>query len=54
MKWENNFVVLDLETGGFSASKNPITEIAVIVLDINLNEILRYENYIKPYKVLMM
>ncbi len=44
-----NYVVLDCETGGLDATKNPILEIALVILDTDLNEVLRYETYIKPY-----
>jgi len=49
MIYDNNFAVIDLETGGFSAEKNPITEIAIIFLDTNLEEIYRYESLVKNY-----
>jgi len=44
-----HYVVFDLETGGFKASQNPITQIAAIVLDSNLKEKERYSTYVKPY-----
>jgi DNA polymerase-3 subunit alpha (Gram-positive type) len=49
MLYPVNFIVSDLETGGFSAEKNPITEIALVVVDINLNIIQEYETLVKPY-----
>lgn len=44
-----NYVVLDCETGGLNAKENPILEIALVILDTDLSEVLRYETYIKPY-----
>lgn len=44
------YIGFDLETGGFSYDKNPITQIAMIALDGNtLKEIDRMEFYVKPY-----
>jgi len=43
------YVVLDTETGGLKAKENPILEIAIVVLDTKLKEVLRYETYIRPY-----
>ena len=39
MKYEQNYVVIDSETGGLKASDNPIVEIAMVALDNDLNEI---------------
>ena len=45
-----NFAVLDCETGGTKHKENPITEIAVIVIDgITFKEVERYETFIQPY-----
>jgi len=45
-----NFIVFDLETGGFSEHKNPICEIAMIAIDgETLKERGRYEAIIAPY-----
>lgn len=47
---KSNFVVLDVETGGFSFKKNPITEIAMVAVDYETLEILdKQQFYIKPY-----
>lgn len=44
------FICYDLETGGLDPSKNPITEIALIVYDFEtLKEVDRFESLIKPY-----
>lgn len=43
-------MVFDVETGGFSAEKSGLAEVAVVVVDINSREIIeRYQNYILPY-----
>jgi DNA polymerase III alpha subunit (gram-positive type) len=45
-----NFIVFDCETGGFDETKNPITQIALLVIDgKTLKELGRFEMYIKPY-----
>ena len=45
-----NYIVFDLETGGLSPDKNPVTEIAAIGIDgETLKEIGRFESMIKPY-----
>lgn len=45
-----NYIVYDLETGGFSAEKNAITEIALISIDgQSLEETGRYTTFIQPY-----
>lgn len=45
-----DYIVFDTETGGFDASESPILEIALIALDGDtLQEVERYETYIKPY-----
>jgi DNA polymerase III alpha subunit (gram-positive type) len=45
-----NYVVYDLETGGFDSEKVAITEIAMIAIDgQSLEEIERYTTFIKPY-----
>lgn len=49
MLYPVNFIVCDLETGGLSAAKNPITEVACVVLDYQLNIIKEYESLVKPY-----
>jgi len=47
---QNNYVVFDVETGGLSSSKNPITQIALISFDAEtLDEVSRYETYVQPY-----
>ena len=48
-----NYAVLDVETGGRLAAKNPIVQIALVIIDgVTLNEIARYQNYVKPYQEL--
>ena len=45
-----NYIVYDLETGGFSKEKHAITEIAMIAINgRTLEEIGRYESFIRPY-----
>lgn len=45
-----NYIVLDCETGGTSSSKNPITQLAAILIDgKSLHEMDRYTNFIQPY-----
>lgn len=41
--------ILDIETGGFSITKNGICEIAMILIDDNFNIISEFQTYIKPY-----
>lgn len=41
--------VLDIETGGFSITKNGICEIGILALDKDLNEVDRLHVYIIPY-----
>jgi DNA polymerase III epsilon subunit-like protein len=44
-----HYIVFDCETGGLDCEKHPILEIALITLDNNLKEVMRYETYVKPY-----
>lgn len=47
---KNNIIVIDCETGGFVAEKNPITQIALLVMEpVNLSEIFRWQTFVKPY-----
>ena len=49
-KYNWNYIVYDNETGGLSWQKNPITEIALVVLDgSTLAEKEKYTNFIRPY-----
>lgn len=51
----SSFVILDCETGGFEADKNPITQIAFLILDgETLEEKKRFETFIKPYDNLVI
>lgn len=46
-----NRAIIDLETGGFSITKNGVCEIGVIIIDENYNVQLHQNNWIiKPYK----
>jgi DNA polymerase III epsilon subunit-like protein len=46
----NCFCVIDFETGGFEHDKNPIVEFAALGINgITLEEVLRYDNVVKPY-----
>ena len=50
MAHKNNYIVLDCETGGLSADKNPITQFACIVLDPKtLKELHRFETFVQGY-----
>lgn len=41
--------VLDIETGGFSVSKNGVCEVAILAIDENHEEVDHLHIYIKPY-----
>ena len=45
----NPYLVIDVETGGFDPQKNPVTEIGIVALDPNLNQLFTYDSLIKPY-----
>lgn len=49
--YNGNFVILDIETGGFSCEKNPIIELALMVMDYEGKELsdFRYQTYVKNY-----
>ena len=49
MIYRNGFLIADVETGGLSAKKNPITEIAIVGLDYEYNKTIEYSSLIKPY-----
>lgn len=50
MKVNQNFIVLDCETGGFDPRVNLLTQIGFIVLDgFTMQEKYRYDSYIYPY-----
>lgn len=49
MKFDQNYLVFDLETSGLYSHNNFILEIAIIGLNQELKETFKYENYIKPY-----
>lgn len=49
MTFEGALAVFDFETGGYDADKNPICSVSMIIRDIHLNEIARYNNFVKPY-----
>jgi DNA polymerase III alpha subunit (gram-positive type) len=45
-----NFIILDCETGGLRCKENPITEVALIVVDpISFATIHSYQTFVKPY-----
>lgn len=51
----NNFAVLDCETGGFKEDENPITQIAISIIEPTKFAILeKYETFIKPYEGLII
>jgi DNA polymerase III epsilon subunit-like protein len=47
---KTNYAIIDIETGGFSKEKNGLCELALIVVDPDKNELVRYETLVKPYK----
>ena len=49
MIYDNYYIVMDCETGGLEYTKNPITEIAAVILDYKMNKIEEFSSYIKPY-----
>lgn len=49
MKFEPYYFVFDLETGGLNPIEHPVLEIAICVLDSDLNETEEYSSKIKPY-----
>ena len=49
MAFKQHYCIFDFETGGLSAEKNPVIEIALIMLDNSLNKVFEWETYIKPY-----
>lgn len=46
---KGNFIIYDCETGGLECDKNPITEIGLLGVDVNLKEIARFSTFVKPY-----
>jgi DNA polymerase III alpha subunit (gram-positive type) len=51
----SKYIVLDVETGGLKPAENPITQLALVVLDSpDLSVLLEYENYVKPYSNLVI
>ena len=49
-----NFICVDVETGGFDPTKNPVTEIALIVYDaMTLTELERFETFVQNYEGLV-
>lgn len=52
---KSNYIVFDVETGGLSPEKNPITQYSAVVLEpYNLTEIDRYDVFIRPYNDLVI
>lgn len=49
MRHDFNIVVFDLETGGLSADKNPVVEIAICPISKQLEDLPEYTSLIKPY-----
>lgn len=41
---------IDIETGGFSVSKNGTCEIAMVITDQDCNPVTEFQRYIKPYR----
>ena len=49
MEYKICYATFDLETGGLAADKNPVLEIAIVVMNHELEEIGEYTSLIKPY-----
>lgn len=50
MKVNQAYIVIDVETGGFSPQQNLLTQIAFIIIDgFTLEELYSYNTYIYPY-----
>ena len=50
-----DYICFDIETGGLSETKNPITEIALVVYDCEkFQEKARFETFVKPYDGLVL
>ena len=50
-----DYICFDIETGGLSETKNPITEIALVVYDCEkFQEKSRFETFVKPYDNLVL
>lgn len=48
--FKGRIVVVDVETGGLSPDKNPITDIAAVVVDPYTDSVIEtYQSFIKPY-----
>ncbi len=50
MKFNSRFVIFDTETTGLSSEKHGLLEVAMVVLDNDLNEIGEYQSLIKKYR----
>jgi DNA polymerase III alpha subunit (gram-positive type) len=49
MNFQNFYITLDTETGGLKASDNPVLEIAICVMNHNLEDVFEYNKLIVPY-----
>lgn len=49
MKYPQNYVVMDFETSGFSAVKNQITQIGVVIVNQEMEVILEWGEYSQRY-----
>ena len=43
------YAFLDIETGGFSITKNGVCEIGILITDQNFNKLCEFEKLIQPY-----
>lgn len=41
--------IIDIETGGFSKTKNGVMEVGLLIFDEHYNILASYQSYIKPY-----
>ncbi len=48
-EFKTAYFVYDLETGGLSEKNNPIIEVAIVILNQNMEVIGEYNNFVKQY-----
>lgn len=47
--YECHYIVMDFETGGFSAEKNPITEVGLVALNHKFEKVQEWGSFVRPY-----